>query len=206
MDNAISAPSKALYNVINTNLNSHPSNESSHWHENWVLDANTIIQWSSIYSPPTTKKEGDLQYKLLHNILPSLQVLHHLNPAISSTCGWCGDKGTAMYLFITCPSVQPLLNCLHSLLQSSSWPPSELWHNYTGPWSHVLGAAKKEAVRLSNFLIVSCKSVIYNLYRTSNFIDPLKICTHRINNKIIFEYNYFKLVSNDDKFNYKNGP
>ena len=30
MDSAISAPSKALYNVINTNLNSHPSNESSH--------------------------------------------------------------------------------------------------------------------------------------------------------------------------------
>ena len=90
--------------------------KTTHWHQNGVLDTNTKIQWTSIYSPPTSKKEGDLQYKLLHNILPSLQVLHHLNPAISSTCGWCGDKGTICHLFITCPSIQPLLNCLHSIL------------------------------------------------------------------------------------------
>ena len=49
---AISAPSKVLYNVINANLNSHLSNETSHWHGNGVLNTNTNIQWSSIYSPP----------------------------------------------------------------------------------------------------------------------------------------------------------
>ena len=199
MDNAISAPSKVLYNVINTNLNSHPSNETSHWHGNGVLNTNINIQWSSIYSPPISKKEGDLQFKLLHNILPSLPVLHHLNPAISPTCGWCGDKGTIWHLFITCPSVQPLLNCLHSLLHRLL---PDLLLNFDLYWALIPCARgrKKEAVRLSNFLIVSCKSVIYNLYRTSHFVDPLLIFTHRIKNKIIFDYNYFKLVSNDDEF------
>ena len=203
MDNAISAPSKVLYNVINANLNSHPSNETSHWHGNGVLNTNTNIQWSSIYSPPISKKEGDLQFKLLHNILPSLPVLHHLNPAISPTCGWCGDKGTIWNLFIACPSVQPLLNCLHSLLHRLL---PDLLLNFDLYWALIPCARgrKKEAVRLSNFPIVSCKSVIYNIYRTSHFVDPLLIFTHRIKNKIIFDYNYFKLVSNDDEFK-KNG-
>ena len=148
---------------------------------------------------PNYKKRGDLQYKLLHNILPSLQVLHHLNPAISSTCGWCGEKGTVMHLFITCPSVQPLLNCLHSLLHRLL---PDLHLNFDSYWALIPYARgrEKEAVRLSNFPIVSCKSVIYHLYRTSNFIDPLIIFIHRIKNKIIFEYNYFKLVSNDGEF------
>ena len=199
MDNAISAPSKSLYNVINTNVNQLPSKETSYWHKNGILDTNTNIQWNNIYRPPTSKKEGDLQFKLLHNIIPSLQVLQHLNPAISSTCGWCGDEGTVCHLFITCPSIQPLLNCLHSLLHRLL---PEILLNFDLYWALIPCARgrNREAVRLSNYLIVSCKYVIYNLYRTTTFVDPLLIFTHRIKNKIIFEHNYFKLVNNDDEF------
>ena len=67
----------------------------------------------------------------------------------------------------------------------------------------MLRGRNREAVRLSNYLIVSCKYVIYNLYRTTTFVDPLLIFTHRIKNKIIFEHNYFKLVNNDDEFQKK---
>ena len=81
--------------------------------------------------------------------------------------------------------------CLHSLLHRLL---PDLLLNFDLYWALIPCARgrKKEAVRLSNFLIVSCKFVIYNLYRTSKFVDPLLIFTHRIKNKIIFEHHYFK--------------
>ena len=202
MDNVISAPSKLLYTIINSNINSSSTSTSSPWHINGFLDSLTRIQWKSIYSPPTSKKERDTQYKLLHNVLVFLQVLHHLNPAVSSLCGWCGDEGTIWHLFITCPSVQPLLNCIYCLLHRLLL---DLKLNFDLYWALIPCARsrKREAVRLANFLIVSCKNFIYHLYRTSRSVNPhlqILIFIHRTKCKIIFEYNYFKLVCNDDEF------
>ena len=58
MDNVISTPSKSLYTVINSNLNSSSVCTSSPWHLNGFLNSSTRIQWSSIYSPPYVQKRG----------------------------------------------------------------------------------------------------------------------------------------------------
>ena len=112
----LSASSKVLYTTLNSRLNPIQDSPISPWHKPGFLDASTNIQWLSIYKLPSTKKEGDVQFKLLHNVQPSLPVLHHLNTDIPPSCGWCGEKGTIEHLFITCPSIQPALNFLHSIL------------------------------------------------------------------------------------------
>ena len=198
----LSASSKALYAIFNEGINHHSPSPSSHWHELGFLNTSTKLQWKNIYQLPTSKKEGDLQFKLFHNFLPSLAVLHHLNPDISSFCGWCGEKGSIHHLFITCPAIQPALNFLHSL-PTRLLPSLPL--KFEVHWALILHAKgrNREAVRLANFLIVSCKSAIYFLYRTSLFIDPLIIWQHRLKNKILLEFTFYKLSDHLNTFRKK---
>ena len=187
-----SLSSKSLYLLFNQNINDNSSPTLTPWHDRGYFPSSLHIPWRAIYQPPTSKKEGDVQYKLLHNVLPSLPVLHHLNSNISSDCGWCGERGTITHLFITCPSIQPALNLLHSLI-SRLLPNLQL--NFDIYWTLVPPARSrnKGAVRLANYLSVSLKNVIYWLYRTSNPSDPLLVWQYRLKNKIILEFNYHRL-------------
>ena len=137
-----------------------------------------------------------MQFKLLHNVIPSLPVLQHLNPDISSCCGWCGERGTIWHMFITCPSIQPTLNLLHRLI-CLLLPDLQL--NFNIYWALIPHARRrsKEAVRLANFLIVSCKYVIYyTLYRTSRYTDPLISWRFQLQYRILLEYNFYKSSHN----------
>ena len=178
------APSKLIYAIINSTLNHLP--EYTFWHLQGFLDKDNEIQWKQIYELPTRKKQGDMQFKLLHNVIPSLPVLQHLNPDISSSCGWCGERGTIWHMFITCPSIQPTLN-------------------FNIYWALIPHARRrsKEAVRLTNFLIVSCKYVIYTLYRTSRYTDLLIIWRFQLQYRILLEYNFYKSSHNTVTFKNK---
>ena len=128
-DTNSSISSKAIYNVFHA---SPPSPSSSHWHENGFLNPGTAIQWKQLYHLPSTKKEDDVQFKLFHNILPSLAVLSHFVPDTSASCGWCGEPGSIQHLFITCPAIQPTLTLLHLTL-SRLLPSTKLNLTSTGP-------------------------------------------------------------------------
>ena len=198
----LSAPSKVIYTHFNNEIFCGQHSSPLHWHDVGFLNATTKIQWLNIYQLPTSKKEGDLQFKLLHNFLPSLCVLHHLNPDISSFCGWCGEKGSIQHLFITCPAIQPTLNLLHALISRLL---SDLLLNFDVYWaliSHAKGR-RREAVRLANFLIISCKNVIYRLYQTSCFTDPLILWKHKLKSKILLDYSYYNLCGNLSAFLHK---
>ena len=195
----LSATSKQIYNLLNNRLNSLQELPLSPWHNLGVLDESRKIQWRQIYRLPTTKKEGDVQYKLLHNVLPSLKVLHHLNPAIPRRCGWCGEPGTITHLFVVCPSIQPALNRIHHLL-SRLLPNLRL--SFDVYWALIPHARSRsrEAVNVANYLIISLKNVIYWLYRTCKFLDPLFIWTHRLHTKILFEYTFYSQSNNVPTF------
>ena len=122
-------------------------------------------------------------------------MLHHLNNNISPTCRWCGERGTIWHLFIQCPSIQPALTLLHTLI-SRLLPGVPL--NFNLYWSLIPHARRrdKQAVRIANFLIVRCQNVIYYLYRTSHFVNPLTVWQHKLKNKILLEFHYYKLNSN----------
>ena len=198
--NGLSLSSKTLYNIFNASVNSHPPTAITHWHRiGFFKNCNLSIPWSQIYKLPTSKKEGDVQFRLLHNFLPSLPVLHHLNADISPFCGWCGEEGTVVHLFILCPAIQPALNLLHALL-SRLLPDLRL--NFDLYWILIPNARSRDrdAVKLANFLIVSLKNVIYWSYRSLNFSDPLLFWTHRLKSKIVIDFHYHRLNSSLDLF------
>ena len=198
--NLFTMSSRILYRLFNRSLNCLSISPFTLWHEIGVLSPSVPINWTENYRLPSSKRDGDIQYKLMHNVLPSLAVLHHINPDIPSHCGWCDERGTILHLFFFCESLQPTLNLLHRLL-SCLLPNVKI--NFELYWtlvSHARGR-RREAVRLSNFLITSLKSTFYWLYRTSRFINPLPLWTLRVKNKIILDYEFYKLKNNLPAFN-----
>ena len=198
----LTTSTRTLYKCFNKTLNDLPDRISTHWHTTGHIDKNINIQWKNIHQLPTSKKEGDVQFKLLHNILPSLQVLRHIQPDFSPLCGWCGDTGSLTHLFITCPAIQTSLTLLHTLLQRLL---PNLTLDFTLYWTlvpHVKGRPR-EIVRLSNYLIISLKSVIYWLYQKSLFSDPFIIWRSRIQHKIMSEFLFYKSQNNLHTFENK---
>ena len=201
-ENGLIASSKTIYKIFNKELNNALSSSDSHWHNIGYLDSSTKVNWILIYQLPISKKEGDVQFRLNHNFLPSLDVLHHLNQNISSSCGWCGEKGTIEHLFIRCSAIQPALDLLYELLENLLPFVKLTFDMYWVLIPHAKGRCR-EAVRLANFLIISFKNVIYNLYRSSMFSDPLIVFIQRLKSRILYEFHYYKLCYNLDSFSRK---
>ena len=189
-------PSKHLYTVFNNELNTLPDNPRTPWHRD-ILQMNTTIPWKNVYKSPISKKEGDVQYRLLHKILPSQEVLHYIDRSLPKTCGWCGpsEKGTLLHLFFHCPSIQPALNLLHRCITQLLPTMTLTFETYWCLIHHSRGRPR-ENVDLANYLIVSFKASVYWLYVHSNFKDCLHTWKYRIKSKIIIEYRYYQLQNN----------
>ena len=191
---------KYVYSVINAEVNTLPPKPRTPWHNN-VLQPENTIPWTNIYRLPVSKKEGDIQYRLIHKILPSQEVLHHLNPSLPKTCGWCGPqgKGDLLHLFFKCPHLQPALQLLHSLIRRT-FPNLKLdfaifWcllHNKKGP--------KRRSIYLCNYFIISLKATVYWLYINENFKDILQTWKYRMKSKMYIEFNYYKLKNDVKSF------
>ena len=118
--NGLTATPKTIYGAFNNTINSLPSTTTIYLQRTGLIPDDKHVPWKSIYHLPASKREGDVQFRLLHNILPSLQVLHHIDPGIPRQCGSCGDESTISHLFITCPAIQLSLTLLHTLLHWNS--------------------------------------------------------------------------------------
>ena len=201
-EHGLIASSKVMYRTFNKELNHTHHTSTSHWHDIGYIDSSTKLNWTLIYKLPISKIEGDVQFRLNHNFLPSLEVLHHFNRDISPLCGWCGEKGSIQHLFIRCPAIQPALDLLHNLLKNLLPGVILTFDSYWALIPQARGRSR-EAVRLANFLIVSFKNVIYYLYRSSIFSDPLIVFVHRVKNRILYEFYYYKSCHNTDAFKRK---
>ena len=188
-----------LYRLLNRLVNSLPSFMLTHWHKIGVLSSSTPITWTEIYRLPSSKRDGDIQYKLMHNAVPSLPVLHHLNSEISPLCVRCGERGTILHLFFFCKFLKPALDLLHHLISSLLPTVRVKFEHYWTLVSCARGRCR-EAVHLANYLIITLKSILYWLYRNSHSFDPLPPWKLRIKNRILLDYEFYKLQNNLDAF------
>ena len=152
--NTLSTPSKTSSSSNLSLFQSPPLHIGTTWLSSVNIQHASNGETSSNCPPP--KKEGEVQFKLLYYVLPSLPILHHCNLDISPLCGWCGERRSIWHLFILCPEIQPALNLLHCLLQCLL---PDLQLNFDVYWAlvpHTRGRSR-EAVNLVNYLIISCK-------------------------------------------------
>ena len=74
-------------------------------------------QWKTLYSPLISNKQGDINWKVAHRVLPTALSLNRMNVYNSSVCHRCGVTDTIEHALIDCPvidafwtKVQPLID------------------------------------------------------------------------------------------------
>ena len=74
-------------------------------------------QWKTLYSPLISNKQGDINWKVAHRVLPTALSLNRMNVYNSSVCHRCGVTDTIKHALIDCPvidafwtKVQPLID------------------------------------------------------------------------------------------------
>ncbi len=56
-------PSMIIYSKINDSINSLPDTKPNHWLDKGYVDKDTNFDWKETHRLPTSKKEGDNQFK-----------------------------------------------------------------------------------------------------------------------------------------------
>ena len=163
---------------------------------------------------PPPKKKGTCSTNCYITFFPRFQSSITSTPAFLQTA----DGAAKEVPPLTCSSLavlsSPLSTCF-IVFSAVYFPPFHL--DFDVYWTlipHARGR-NRETVRLGNFMIISLKNIIYWLYRTCNFIDPLLIWNYRLKNKILLDFHYYQLTHsiplfldkwsiNDTLFTYNN--
>ncbi|XP_059581019.1 centrin-3 isoform X1 [Alligator mississippiensis] len=92
--------------------------------------------WFMLYKPLISKKTSDLQWWLLHGILATSTLVHHLDPAASAACPFCpgGVEEDLHQAFLRCPWLSPLFAALSTLLEVLDLAFSEAIYLFSLPY------------------------------------------------------------------------
>ncbi|XP_059578699.1 transposon TX1 uncharacterized 149 kDa protein isoform X1 [Alligator mississippiensis] len=114
--------------------------------------------WRTLYKPPTAKKTGDLQWRLLHGILATGTFASHFDPAASTACPFCpgGVEEDLFHAFLDCPRLRPLFATLELPLRALGRSLSETTYICSYPYR----AAEQGAICLANFLLGQAKMAV----------------------------------------------
>lgn len=62
------------------------------WRVKLGLDENVKPNWRVLYKPPLSKKYGDLQWRILHGVIPVNSFVSVLNPEVDDDCPSCAER------------------------------------------------------------------------------------------------------------------
>ena len=116
-----------------------------------------IPAWRSLYTAPISKHSGDLQWRLVHWILPCNVLLHKLSNEILEVCPLCENRETLYHAYVGSTRLVPLFNLLHDIFLKLGFAFSFVKFIYGCAMSSV----RKHETALVNFLIAEAKMSIY---------------------------------------------
>ena len=107
--------SKDLYkSCVKILLGDAPLNGVTRWKRLMPVEAPIEPVWDSMYSKLISKRSGDLQWRLIHWIVPSKKLISHFSPT-STCCPFCEYTEDVFHGFTDCVRLVPLfhwLNCV----------------------------------------------------------------------------------------------
>ena len=67
-------------------------------------------QWKTLYPPLITYKHGDINWKIVHRVLPTALSLNRMGVYATPNCHRCGDTDTLEHAMLNCPTVDNFWN------------------------------------------------------------------------------------------------
>jgi hypothetical protein len=173
----------------------------------------TPIIWKAPYRFPSSKKDGDISWRLNHGSLSTPVLLHKMKLTNTPTCPYCGELGTLAHMFISCKkltSMRNFLNVLSHKVDSSLFIDDKFFLTYI---HDTRSSLPRESKCLIDFLITLAKSVIYKTYMAkinsndnTNTISPLSSFQSKLKNAINGDYAKWKQRGDIEGFNTVWGP
>ena len=74
-----------------------------------------VKQWRTLYSPLVTNKQGDINWKITHRVLPTALSLNRMGVSESPDCHRCGVTDTIEHALLECTVVVAFWNYIQSL-------------------------------------------------------------------------------------------
>ena len=78
--------------------------------------------WESMYCTPTTKRSGDLQWRLAHWSLPTNTFVNRIDVAVSVLCPFCNVTEDLFHGYIDCVRLCPLFLLLNNIFHRVNVP------------------------------------------------------------------------------------
>ena len=76
--------------------------------------------WRTLYSPLVTNKQGDVNWKIAHRVLPTALTLNRMKVNDSPNCDKCGRTDTIEHALIECPHVVNFWNYVQTFIDKIS--------------------------------------------------------------------------------------
>ena len=195
-ENGLIATSKIAYRIFNIELNNLSSTLFSHWHDIGYLEPSTKLNWNLIYQLPTSKKEGDTQFRLLHNI----------------TAARCSSSFQLGYFFVVwmvwgkkeqfniSSSNAQLFNPRSIMIYWILFFPPFNLHSICIGLSFRTPEGVAGRLSASRIFSSSAANTLFIICIVQLFSDPLIVWVHRLKSRILFEFHYYKLCHNPYTF------
>lgn len=117
--------------------------------------------WRLLYKSPLPKRSGDLQWRVLHSVMPTNIFLFKCNLTDSPLCRFCGLPDTVFHCFCDCHRLDPLLNTLDRIINDLGSPFSKAMFILGCKYSR----SRRERCTSINFLVGQAKVAIWKSYR-----------------------------------------
>ena len=193
---------KALYEacVKVRNIRSLREVRAHQWQEVFGEDSGGRFRWRVFYKPPTQKRTGDLQWRIVHGALATNQFLARLDPGVGEGCFYCGECETVVHLFSTCHRISSVCLLLRGVSEKLGFTFSvELF--VLGPrYTH----KGREKCVLLNFVFGLAKLAIWltrrNSIRGNGSTDPVQMLRGMVAARVRAEYAFFCLGADEEGF------
>ena len=77
-------------------------------------------QWRTLYSPLITNKQGDVNWKIAHRVLPTALSLNRMGVYDTADCYRCGATDTVEHSIIECPTIDNFWNHVQTFVDKIS--------------------------------------------------------------------------------------
>lgn len=156
--------------------------------------------WRSLYSPPLTKRHGDLQWRILHGAVAVNSFISVVNEAVEDKCPFCRERETVFHCFTECQR----LSALFLFLQTVFTAFTEVFtkHVFIAGFKHT--RQKKQKSRLLNFVLGQAKMAVYVSRRKKveegEITSPVHVCVGLIRSRISLDFSFYKASGDLNSF------
>lgn len=196
------ASGKTMYKLMVKTLNQNKLNgrNDTPWREYLDLDPGFKPEWRSLYKPPLTKKQADLQWRILHGIVAVNSFISVINAAVEDRCPFCDQRETVFHCFSECPRLTVLFLLLGNIFSS--------FKEHFKKQSFICGfkytRQQRNKCQILNFVLGQAKMAVYVTRRKkveeSLNIDVVPVFIGMVKSRLLVDFSFYKAFHDLEKF------